>query len=218
LIEPPLGREYGRPDNECPKCRFNNPEDKKSLRLARDFFRFEPLGGTSVKGKDKPQKIYRLIAQSRIASRVEASIAKRWTHFVGRQKEKEMINSAELVNVILGSGKAAVELRDFILNRAGGNPLFIEIIHSLFEKALAFYQKGNLAAAAVIDARILFMCEYLLGITLVLKGEPVTAKEHLETAIKYNEKLKHTPSLPHYYVKVRMALFEGAAVNRDSAI
>jgi class 3 adenylate cyclase/ribosomal protein L40E len=32
-----------------------------TFRLARDFFRFEPLGETAVKGKRKPQKIYRLI-------------------------------------------------------------------------------------------------------------------------------------------------------------
>ena len=43
------------------------------------------------------------------------------------------------------------------------------------------------------------MCDYLLEIALVFKGELEPAKEHLESAIKYNEKLKHTPSLPHSY-------------------
>jgi class 3 adenylate cyclase/tetratricopeptide (TPR) repeat protein len=62
-----------------------------TFKLARDFFRFEPLGETTVKGKQKPQKIYRLIEQSRIADRVEASMAKGWTHFVGRRKEKETL-------------------------------------------------------------------------------------------------------------------------------
>lgn len=32
-----------------------------TFKLARDFFRFEPLGETAVKGKKKPQKVYRLI-------------------------------------------------------------------------------------------------------------------------------------------------------------
>ena len=32
-----------------------------TFKLARDFFRFELLGETAVKGKKKPQKVYRLI-------------------------------------------------------------------------------------------------------------------------------------------------------------
>ena len=37
------------------------------------------------------------------------------------------------------------------------------------------------------------------GGVLVLKGEFKSAKEHLKSAIRYNEKLKHTPSMPHSY-------------------
>jgi class 3 adenylate cyclase/tetratricopeptide (TPR) repeat protein len=43
-------------------------------------------------------------------------------------------SSAELVQAILEGGEAAPELRDLILNRAAGNPLFMEeLIHTLLE-------------------------------------------------------------------------------------
>jgi class 3 adenylate cyclase/tetratricopeptide (TPR) repeat protein len=43
-------------------------------------------------------------------------------------------NSAELVKVILEGGKVVPELRDMILGRAGGNPLYVEeLTHSLLE-------------------------------------------------------------------------------------
>jgi len=45
------------------------------------------------------------------------------------------ISSAELVKAILGDGEAVPELRDLVLSKAGGNPLFVEeITHSLMEK------------------------------------------------------------------------------------
>jgi class 3 adenylate cyclase/tetratricopeptide (TPR) repeat protein len=95
-----------------------------TFRLARDFFRFEPLDETTVKGKRKPQKIYRLIEQSRIADRVEASMAKGWTHFVGRQKEKETLlevlskaraGSGQVVGIVgeagIGKSRLLLELK-----------------------------------------------------------------------------------------------------------
>ena len=68
-----------------------------------------------------------------------------------------------------------------------------------FKKALTYIEKGNLAAAVVSDARTLGMCHYLLGIVLSIKGEFEPAKEHLGSAIKYNEKLKLTPSIGGSY-------------------
>jgi tetratricopeptide (TPR) repeat protein len=47
----------------------------------------------------------------------------------------------------------------------------------------------------------------------VLKGELEPAKEHLESAIMYNEKLKHTPSMPHSYSWLGLA----CALAGDSA-
>lgn len=73
-----------------------------------------------------------------------------------------------------------------------------------FDKAFQYLkrsgcEKGNLAATAINDARTLGMCEYLLGAVLQFNGELKPAKVHFESAIKYNENLKHTPSLPHSY-------------------
>ena len=43
-------------------------------------------------------------------------------------------SSAELVQAILENGEAVPELRDLVLSKAGGNPLFMEeITHSLME-------------------------------------------------------------------------------------
>jgi hypothetical protein len=39
----------------------------------------------------------------------------------------------------------------------------------------------------------------MFGGVLVLKGELKHAKEQFESAIMYNEKLQHTPSMPHSY-------------------
>jgi class 3 adenylate cyclase len=60
---------------------------KNTFKLVRDFFEFEPLGKAAVKGKAEPQDVYRLIRPGPIATRVEASQAKGWTKFVGRQEE-----------------------------------------------------------------------------------------------------------------------------------
>ncbi len=65
-----------------------------TYRLAREFFKFEPVGEIKVKGKDKPVEAYRLIRQSVVARRIEASAAKGLTRFVGRQRELEILKEA----------------------------------------------------------------------------------------------------------------------------
>jgi len=52
------------------------------------------------------------------------------------------ISSSELVKAILEDGEAVPELRDLVLSKAGGNPLFVEeITHSLMENG--FIQKKD---------------------------------------------------------------------------
>ena len=107
-----------------------------TFRLARDFFRFEALGETAVKGKRKLQKIYRLLEQSRIADRVEASMAKGWTHFVGRQKEKETLlevlskaraGSGQVVGIVgeagVGKSRLLLELKKTL---PAGETIYLE--------------------------------------------------------------------------------------------
>jgi len=77
---------------------------ENTFKLARDFFEFESLGKAVVKGKAKPQEVYRLIKPGPIATRVEASLAKGWTKFVGRQKEISTLTGA-FDKVRAGSGQ-----------------------------------------------------------------------------------------------------------------
>ena len=49
------------------------------------------------------------------------------------------------------------------------------------------------------------MCHYILGIVLSFKGEMAPAIEHLDASIKYNEQLKHTPTLPGSYSRLGLA-------------
>ena len=63
-------------------------------RLTRDFFEFESMGGLAVKGKEKPQKAFRLIGAGEVATRIGASAAKGLTRFVGRKKSMAAVMEA----------------------------------------------------------------------------------------------------------------------------
>ncbi len=75
-------------------------------KLARDFFQFESLGKLLVKGKEDPQEAYQLIRASKVETRIEASVVKGLTKFVGRQKKIEALKEAfEMARS--GSGQVA---------------------------------------------------------------------------------------------------------------
>ncbi len=63
-------------------------------RLAGRFFDFQSLGGIRVKGKEKAIPAYRLIRPSEVETRIEASVAKGLTRFVGRRRELETLKEA----------------------------------------------------------------------------------------------------------------------------
>ena len=63
-------------------------------RLTRDYFQFESLGKLPVKGKEEPQEAYELVRPSDVATRIEASVAKGLTRFVGRRKQIEALCEA----------------------------------------------------------------------------------------------------------------------------
>jgi len=58
-----------------------------TFKIARDFFKFEPLGKVEVKGKEEPLEAYQLIEAGEVETRIEASVARGLTRFVGRKKE-----------------------------------------------------------------------------------------------------------------------------------
>ena len=59
--------------------------------LTEGFFRFESLGEKKVKGKSEPQKIYRIIAPNTRKTRFDVSAERGLTHFVGRDRELELL-------------------------------------------------------------------------------------------------------------------------------
>ena len=79
-----------------------------------------------------------------------------WEHQLGRRSNYSQIRlkefptntSAELIGFILGDGEADPELQQFVMDRAGGNPLFLEeLLHNLRESGhLRKKQKYMLAA------------------------------------------------------------------------
>jgi class 3 adenylate cyclase/tetratricopeptide (TPR) repeat protein len=63
-------------------------------KMTRDFFRFKPLGKLEVKGKQDKVEAYELLEPSEIATRIEASIVRGLTRFVGRKKEMATLKEA----------------------------------------------------------------------------------------------------------------------------
>ncbi len=67
---------------------------KNTHRLVRDFFESESLGKIEVKGKAEPQEAFELIKTSEVATRMDASIAKGLTRFVGRKNSMNTLLDA----------------------------------------------------------------------------------------------------------------------------
>jgi len=98
-----------------------------TYKIARDFFRFEPLGEVKVKGKEEPVEAYQLIEASEVETRIEASVAKGLTRFVGRDREiaalkeafeKAQSGSGQVVGIVgeagVGKSRLLLELREML--------------------------------------------------------------------------------------------------------
>ncbi len=122
-------------------------------RMARDFFRFEPLGKVSVKGKEEPLEAYELIEAGEVETRIEAAVAKGLTRFVGRKKEiaalkgafeKAQSGSGQVVGIV---GEAGV----------GKSRLFLEMRGMLPKKEYTYLQGrclhygGSMAYLPILD-------------------------------------------------------------------
>jgi len=96
-----------------------------TYRLARDFFEFRALGNIKLKGKEQPQKTYELIRTGKAESRIEASIAKGLSRFVGRKNsmgalintyEKVQTGTGQVVGVVgdagVGKSRLLLEFQD----------------------------------------------------------------------------------------------------------
>ncbi len=62
-----------------------------TFNLAEGFFRFESLGEKNIKGKEKPIRVYRVIAPSTRRTRFDVSAERGLTTFVGRERELELL-------------------------------------------------------------------------------------------------------------------------------
>jgi class 3 adenylate cyclase/tetratricopeptide (TPR) repeat protein len=62
-----------------------------TFRLTEGFFRFEALGEKKIKGKEKPIRVYQVIAPSTRRTRFDVSTEHGLTPFVGRQRELELL-------------------------------------------------------------------------------------------------------------------------------
>ncbi len=65
-----------------------------TFKLTEGFFRFEALGEKEIKGKEKPMKVYQVIAPSTRRTRFDVSAERGLTRFVGRERELEIMLDA----------------------------------------------------------------------------------------------------------------------------
>ncbi len=65
-----------------------------TFKLTEGLFRFEGLGEKTIKGKEKPNRIYRVIAPSTSRTCFDVSAERGLTPFVGRERERELLLDA----------------------------------------------------------------------------------------------------------------------------
>ena len=131
-----------------------------TYKLAKDFFKFDPLGKVQVKGKEVPVEAYVLLEPTAVETRIEASAAKGLTKLVGRGREMETLKEAyerarsgsgQVVGIVgeagVGKSRLLIELRNMLPEKAytylegqclhyGGSMAYlplIDILKSLFE-------------------------------------------------------------------------------------
>ena len=100
-----------------------------TFTLTEGLFRFEGLGEREVKGKEKPIRIYRVIAPSTSRTRFDVSAERGLTPFVGRERERELLLDAferarsgrgQAVSIVseagMGKSRLLYEFRKAVLN------------------------------------------------------------------------------------------------------
>lgn len=100
-----------------------------TFSLTEGLFRFEGLGEKEIKGKEKPIRVYRVIAPSTSRTRFDVSAERGLTPFVGRERESELLLDAferarsgrgQAVSIVseAGMGKSRIlyEFRKAVIN------------------------------------------------------------------------------------------------------
>ena len=105
-------------------------------KIVERYFDFNPIGKTEVKGKVEHQDIYELLKASEVVTRIEESVAKGLTRFVGRRNSMAaLMNAYDQVKSGLGQvvgvvGEAGV----------GKSRLILELKNRLPEKEFAYLE------------------------------------------------------------------------------
>jgi class 3 adenylate cyclase/tetratricopeptide (TPR) repeat protein len=100
-----------------------------TFKLVEGIFRFESLGEMEIKGKKKPEKVYRLISSSSKRTRFDVSAEQGLTPLVGRERELELLidgferiksNNGQIFTVVseagIGKSRLLYEFRKAISN------------------------------------------------------------------------------------------------------
>ncbi len=67
---------------------------EETFNLTEGFFRFEALGKKEIKGKEKPMKVYQVIAPSTRRTRFDVSAERGLSKFIGRERELDLLLDA----------------------------------------------------------------------------------------------------------------------------
>lgn len=184
----------------------------QTCKLAKDFFKFEPLGKVQVKGKEKPVEAFTLLVATEVETRIEASAAKGLTKLVGRGREmttlktsfdKARSGSGQVVGIV---GEAGV----------GKSRLLIELKNSLAKEAYTYMQGqclhygGYMAYLPLLD--ILKSCfEIKDG-----DREYIIKKKISEKTLHLDERL--AGSLPSFHEILSLNVEDGAYRQLDPRV
>jgi tetratricopeptide (TPR) repeat protein len=102
---------------------------ESTRELVGDFFELKSLGPLKIKGKDKPQAAYTLLRPSEVRSRLDSSVRRGLTRFVGREDAiaflerhffKAKAGDGQMVEIIgeagVGKSRLVLELKRCLLN------------------------------------------------------------------------------------------------------
>ena len=129
-------------------------------KIVERYFEFNHIGRTDVKGKEEPQDIYELLKASEVVTRIEESVAKGLTRFVGRKNSMAALMEAyelaksgagQVLGVVgeagVGKSRLILEFRNHIIQERniwlegqclqyGGSILYkpiLDILKSIFD-------------------------------------------------------------------------------------
>ena len=120
-----------------------------TFKLTEGFFRFEALGEKEIKGKEKPMKVYQVIAPSTRRTRFDVSAERGLSRFIGRERELDLLLDAferakegrgQAVSIVgeagVGKSRLLYEFRKAVANE---DILFLEGKCLSYSRGVAYY-------------------------------------------------------------------------------